>query len=275
MIRLAVFGMPVAHSLSPAIHRQFGRQCGLEVDYQAIEATAADFEGKLRELIAAGGRGCNVTVPLKHRAWQFAQRSSPRAATAEAANTLVFERPGECVAYNTDGCGLLRDLARCMAGPIAGRRILVLGAGGAVAGILGDLLRQSPAEIVLANRSLERARALQRRFGSMGRLTCGTLDQLGQAQPFDLVINATSMGHLGLCPELSAALFTAGGLCYDLNYARAAAPLKKWCEAAAIGYRDGLGMLVEQAAASFELWTAILPGGEDVLRQLRRELPAA
>lgn len=275
VIRLAVFGMPVAHSLSPAIHRQFARQCGLEIDYQAIEATPGEFVSKLRELMLAGGRGCNITVPLKHPAWQFAQRASASATRAQAANTLVFEGPQDCFADNTDGYGLVRDLARCLSVPLANKRIMIIGAGGAAAGILGELLQLSPAEIVVGNRSLERAQALIPRFASMGRLSSCALDQLGAQGSFDLVINATSLGHLGFYPALPASLFTPRGLCYDLNYGPAAKPLREHCESRGIGYHEGLGMLVEQAAASFSLWTGCQPDSTAVLQRLRRELPQA
>lgn len=270
LIRLAVFGMPVAHSLSPTIHRQFAQQCGLEIDYQAIETTPRDFVSKLGELILAGGRGCNITVPLKHPAWQFAQRASASAARAQAANTLVFAGPRDCFADNTDGYGLIRDLSRCRFVPLSGKRIMIIGAGGAAAGILGDLLQLSPAEIVLANRSLERAQALTLRFASMGRLSSCTLDQLDAQGPFDLVINATSLAHRGLYPPLPAALFTSRSLCYDLNYGAAAKPLREHCESRGIRYQDGLGMLVAQAAASFTLWTGKHPDIESVLLDLRR-----
>jgi len=270
LIRLAVFGMPVAQSLSPVIHRQFARQCGLEIDYRAIETGPEEFIYKVRELMVAGGRGCNVTVPLKHQAWQFAQRSSPEAQRAQAANTLVFEETEECFADNTDGRGLMRDLSGYLSAPLAGSRILVIGAGGAAAGILGDLLQGAPAEVVLSNRSIDRARALMQRFASMGSLTCCALDQLDGQGAFDLVINATSLGHLGLYPVLPDTLFTSGGLCYDLNYGPAAEPLRQQCESRGIRYQDGLGMLVEQAAASFMLWTGKQPDSEGVLRDLRQ-----
>jgi shikimate dehydrogenase len=148
---------------------------------------------------------------------------------------------------------------------------MIIGAGGAAAGILGDLLQLSPAEIVLGNRSLERAQALTLRFASMGRLSSCTLDQLDAQGPFNLVINATSLGHLGLYPTLPASLFTSRGLCYDLNYGPAAKPLREHCESRGIGYHEGLGMLVEQAAASFSLWTGYQPDSSAVLQRLRRD----
>jgi len=271
LIRLAVFGQPVKHSLSPAIHHQFARQFGLEIDYRAIESGPDEFAGKLAELVQAGGRGCNVTVPLKRQAWQIARRSSPCADQAQAANTLVFDGPDDCFADNTDGRGLVRDLATCWSAPLDRQRILVIGAGGAAAGILGDLLRSGPSALVLANRNLERARTMASRFTCIGRVSSCSLEQLPEHGPFDLAINATSMGHTGLCPDLPASLFIATGMCYDLNYGQAAEPLRAQCESRGIRYRDGLGMLVEQAALSFALWTGKMPDSAPVLRQLREK----
>jgi len=271
LIRLAVFGMPVAHSLSPAIHAQFARQCGLDVDYRAIEASPRDFPHKVRELAEAGGRGCNITVPLKHDAFELAQHASAGAARALAANTLLFESPGDWYADNTDGRGLVADLLQRLSVDLAGNRILILGAGGATAGILGDLQEQAPAAIVIANRTPERALALASRFLEQGPVEVCTLDQLDLLAPFTLVINATSLGHVGLFPALPSALFTSGSLCYDLNYGTVAEPLRKQCEARAIEYRDGLGMLVEQAAISFELWTGVRPDTNAVLQGLRKD----
>jgi len=269
LIRLAVFGRPVAHSLSPLIHRQFARQFRLQVDYRAVEAGPDEFPQKLAELIREGGRGCNVTVPLKHQAWQIASRSSPEANQAQAANTLVFGDPDDCFADNTDGRGLVRDLSGCWSRPASGFRILIIGAGGAAAGIMADLLRQGPIELVLGNRNPERARTLAERFAAIGNVRSCALDGLSAHGPFDLVVNATSLGHSGLSPDLPATLFSPGGLCYDLNYGQAAAPLSKQCESRGIRYQDGLGMLVEQAALSFALWTGKLPDSAPVVRRLR------
>jgi len=273
LIRLAVFGMPVAHSLSPAIHRQFARQCNLEIDYRAIETGPEGFADKLRELVLSGGRGCNITVPLKRLAWRLARRSSPSALRAQAANTMVFGNDNDHFADNTDGRGLIRDLSRCLSAPISDRHILIIGAGGAAAGILGDLLEQSPAQVMLANRSPDRARELAQRFTSMGRVSSCGLDELNILGPFDLVINATSLGHLGSTVSLPESLFSSDSLCYDLNYGPAAEPLRRQCEKTGVNYSDGLGMLVEQAACSFTLWTGRHPDTGAVLQAIGQHLP--
>ena len=285
MIRLAVFGSPVSHSRSPEIHRLFARQCALEVDYRAIEARPETFPGLLEEFAASGGRGCNVTVPLKHEAWKLAQKSSDSANRAQAANTLLFEKAKGWFADNTDGRGLVRDLVSNLGHPLAGSRVCIIGAGGAVAGILGDLLALDPASIVIANRTLGRAERLCESFtglacrGTLAAQTDGSdslpanleaisLQALQTQDPFDLVINATSLGHDNSHPGLPLSMFHTRSLCYDLNYGAAAEPLRNFCLKAEIRYQDGLGMLVEQAALSFELWTGRMPDTEPVLKQL-------
>lgn len=269
VIRLAVFGSPVAHSHSPFIHQAFAHQAGLSIDYRAIETRQRDFATQVHQLVTAGGRGCNVTVPFKQAAWEMARRCSPWAERARAANTLVFERPGDWFADNTDGRGLVRDLGRHLGQSLFGQRILILGAGGAAAGILGDLLEQKPCGICISNRTPERAERLVRRHAALGPVSHCALDGLNTQGSFDLVINATSAGHGGHHPPLPGRILTAAGYCYDLNYGAAARPLRQYCAAAGLRYQDGLGMLVEQAALAFTLWTGIEPDGEPVLQALR------
>lgn len=285
MIHLAIFGSPISHSRSPEIHRSFARQCGLELDYQAIEADAETLPLLLQEFAAQGGRGCNITVPLKHEAWKLAQGHSDSAKCAQAANTLLFKSVDQWHADNTDGRGLVRDLVSNTGHPLSGSRVCIIGAGGAVACILGDMLLQDPGRLVIANRTLGRARQLQERYAGLAcrsalardtnspnspatQLEAITLQDLHTQDSFDLVINATSLGHSGKRPPLPPSMFHSGSLCYDLNYSAAAEPLRTFCLEAEIDYRDGLGMLVEQAALSFELWTGVLPATEPVQNQL-------
>ena len=268
LIRLAVFGQPVAHSLSPRIHAQFARQCGLAIDYRAIEATADTFSEQVRELAGQGGRGCNVTVPFKHAAWRLARRRSERSDLAEAANTLRFDTDG-WFADNTDGGGLLFDLETGAGRSLEGARICLLGAGGAAAGVTAALLQARPSLLLIANRSASRAAALAERHARLGAVRGAGLDAIEALGPFDLVVNATSAGHDGGAPGIRASWLQADGLCYDMNYSNAAEPLRAACERTGLDYRDGLGMLVGQAALSFRMWTGKRPDTAAVLDRLR------
>ena len=272
LIRLALFGLPIKSSLSPAIHRMFAGQFGLDIEFQRIETGADGFPEALEAFRAAGGIGCNVTLPLKRDAWQLAAQSSPEVSQAQAANTLVYRPSSGWSAHNTDGAGLVADLAGNHAVNLEGQRILILGAGGAAAGILGSLLAGNPRQVILVNRKLERARVLARRFGALGNIDItGWVDLPGQGS-FDLVINATSLGHHGEAPALSVSMFTPGAVCYDLNYYKASQPLKALCEDMGQRYIDGLGMLVEQAAKSFYIWTGKRPESHAVIEKCRDDL---
>lgn len=272
LIRLALFGQPVKTSLSPIIHRRFADQFELAIDYQPIEASAADFPAALEAFRLAGGTGCNITLPLKHDAWRLAAQATQEVALAQAANTLVYQRGSGWYAHTTDGAGLVTDLCENHGVELFARRILILGAGGATAGILGRLLDRKPEHIMLVNRNLERARVLAARFGSSSRISVSSWSDLPHKGAFDLVINATSLGHKGESPPLSASSFAAGSLCYDLNYFKASLPLKKRCEEMRQAYLDGLGMLVEQAAKSFYIWTGKRPETRTVIDACRRDM---
>ena len=267
LIKLAVFGQPVAQSLSPRIHRLFAEQFDLDIEYTAIEATPESFGPLVGELARGGGRGCNVTVPFKNAAWRLATVASEDANRAEAANTLVFTA-SDWFADNTDGGGLVDDLALNHGIELAGKRICLLGAGGAAGGVLASLLRQKPLEIIVANRTVARAESLADRHADLGQVTASGLDELAGAGPFDLVINATSLGHDGGAPDLPQRLFRDGGFCYDMNYGSASQPLRSHCGVLGISYTDGLGMLVSQAARSFQIWTGRKPDTPPVLRAL-------
>ena len=272
MIKLAVFGAPVSQSRSPAIHAMFADQFSLDVDYRAIEATEATFVALVRQLANSGGLGCNITAPFKSQAWRLARRCSPSARRAEVANTLRFDSDNDWFADNTDGRGLLRDLTDRLEFNSENARIAIIGAGGATAGILGDLLDQHPADVVVANRTIERALSLVDTFGEP--LSAIALADLADADPFDLLINATSLGHSGKHPGLPSSLFHTDTLVYDLNYGPASQPLSAFCRDAGVRFSDGLGMLVEQAALSFEIWTGQEPSTGPVLKALRKDLPA-
>mgnify|MGYP001034740538 CR=1 FL=1 len=267
LILLAVFGQPVSQSLSPRIHGLFARQCGLEIEYRAIEASADTFRDQLEQLHSAGGLGCNVTAPLKNEAWRVADRASAGADRAEAANTLRFSKD-EWYADNTDGGGLVWDLQTSEGFELPGMRVCLLGAGGAAAGVLGTLLSNGPQVVFVANRTVEKAQRLAQRHIDIGPVEVCALDALAGTGPFDLIINATSLGHRGQAPKVSPGWLADGGLCYDMNYGGAAEPLRERCREQGIAYRDGLGMLVGQAALSFELWTGKTPDGKAALKQL-------
>jgi len=269
MIRLAVFGSPVKHSLSPRIHGLFAEQVGLDVDYRAIECGPAEFADCVRRLAADGGRGCNVTVPFKHDAWRLATRCSERATLARAVNTLRFEAVDDWYGDNTDGPGLADDLSGPLQRQLQNARICLLGAGGAAAGVLGALLEASPAALVVANRSVGKANDLAERHRDLGPVAACSLAEAARRGPYDLVLNSTSLGHEGAAPPIDAGWFAADGLCYDLNYGRASEPLCRLCRSLRVAYADGLGMLVAQAARSFELWTGRRPDTGPVLAELR------
>jgi len=269
LIRLALFGQPIKSSLSPRIHRMFADQFGLDIEYQRIETGTAGFPEALESFQLAGGTGCNVTLPLKRDAWQLSAGSSVEVSQAQAANTLVFQSSSGWFAHNTDGVGLVADLAGNHGVDLEGQRILILGAGGAAAGVLGSLLAGKPRQVVLVNRNLERANILAERFDSLADIDVTSWADLPGLGSFDLVINATSLGHQGEVPPLQAAMFVAGSVCYDLNYYQASRPLKSLCESMGQKYIDGLGMLVEQAAKSFFIWTGKRPDSRVVIEVLR------
>ncbi len=274
-MHLAVFGHPVTHSLSPRIHRLFGKQVGLEIDYRAIEAPAGTLARALSEFAAGGGTGCNVTLPLKEEAMALAGQCSDRVKRAGAANTLLATDDG-WRAETTDGAGLVADLRRLDLDP-AGKRLALIGAGGAAAGVTAALLETGPASLAVYNRNAKRAVGLATGHADLGPVSGHGLDALAEAgrsgDGFDLVLNATSLGHDGDRPPLARGLFAPRGVLYDLNYGEAARPLLSWARERAIPCHDGLGMLVGQAAESFRLWTGRVVDVAGVLRALKDGIP--
>lgn len=269
--RLAVFGSPVKHSLSPRIHQLFAEQAGIAVDYRSVEASDEFLSREVQKLADAGGTGCNITLPGKHRAFEIANKASDRARLARSANTLVFESRTRWAAHSTDGPGLARDLKTNLSLDLGGRRICVVGAGGAAAGILYDLLSLKPVELTVFNRTLERAESLAARFSGVGEVRAAGLDDMATDHPYDLVINAVSAGHFRQAPVMHPNLFGEESRCYDLSYGKAHESLREWCIGNGIRCYDGLGMLVEQAAESFFLWTGFRPETVPVIALLRSD----
>ncbi len=268
--RYAVIGNPVAHSKSPQIHAAFARLTSQDMTYEAILAPPGGFVATVRAFIAAGGRGMNVTVPFKLEAYALADTRSPRAEAAKAVNTLVFS-PAGIHGDNTDGLGLVADLTRNLGFQLAGKRILLLGAGGAARGVLLPLLGEQPALLHLANRTPDKARALREEFASRAggcRLGAGGFEELAGRQ-FDLVINATAASLTGEAPPLPDGLYAPDGLAYDMVYGRETPFMAAARRQGAARQADGLGMLIEQAAESFFLWRGVRPPTASVLAQLR------
>jgi shikimate dehydrogenase len=279
--RFFVLGNPVAHSQSPFIHGEFARQTGEHMVYDRRLCPIDGFEAAVRALAADtdGGRvrGCNITVPFKFEAVHLVQRLSGRAELAQAANVLYFGDEG-WFGDNTDGIGLVRDIEHNLGVALAGRRVLLIGAGGAAAGVLGPLIERRPAEVVVANRTPDKATALVQRHAAwagqhgVALRACG----LGDAgRDFDVVLNASASSLAGTGVPVDAAVLAPGALALDLMYGPAAQVFLDWARAHGARACDGLGMLVEQAAAAFELWRGVRPQTGPVLAALRARLQAA
>ncbi|WP_110666401.1 shikimate dehydrogenase [Salinicola halophilus] len=267
--RYAVFGNPIGHSRSPTIHAAFAEQTGEAMRYAAIEAPKADFAGAWRRFVAEGGSGANVTVPFKEAAFELADTLTARARLAGAVNTLSVDADGATHGDTTDGVGLVRDLA-FHAAPLDGARVLLLGAGGASRGVIEPLLAANVTSLTIANRTVAKARALAELFAECGEIDgCGFEDVTG---PFDVVINATSASLAGDLPPLPDDLFLDGGVAYDMMYAAEPTVFLRWAGDRGARTLDGLGMLIEQAAASFALWRGVTPETRALREQLRRAL---
>lgn len=262
--RYAVIGNPVGHSKSPWIHAAFARQTHQDMAYERIEAPLDGFVRTVDAFRAGGGRGNNVTLPFKDQAFAYCGTAvSERAAAAGVVNTLIFDNGG-VRGDNTDGVGLLRDITINLGRSIAGKRVLLMGAGGAAQGVVGPLLGARPERLVIANRTPGKARALARRFGAASGGGYGDLE----GAQFDLLINATSASLRDEAPDLPSGLFASGALGYDMVYGRDT-PFLALARASGATVSDGLGMLVEQAALSFQVWRGIAPDTRAVLAALR------
>ena len=285
--RYAVVGNPIAHSKSPLIHAEFARQTGHDMTYAAILAPLDDFAGTVKKFQAEGGKGLNVTVPFKQEAWKLATTLTDRARLAEAVNTLKFEPDGTILGDNTDGAGLTRDILENRGVAIEGKRVLLMGAGGAARGVVLPLLLQKPAQLTIANRTPEKALELARHFAAYGPVEGGDYARLAGCQ-FDIVINATSSSLSDQLPPLPHTIFhghqavesrspsgqdvfAPGALAYDMMYGKGLTPFMQFAQTQGAEHlADGLGMLVEQAAESFFLWRGVRPQTQPVIELLKK-----
>ena len=266
--RYGVMGYPVSHSRSPVIHRLFALQTGQNIQYELLQVSPAKLEQGVRQFQRTGGKGLNITVPHKNPVSRLCDQLSERASTAEAVNTLVFQN-NEIFGDNTDGIGLLRDLAVNLGINLEGANILILGAGGATRGITGPLLEMLPKSLMIANRTLERAQELSEHFQKSGPVSACRFNAVPVTEPYDLVINATSAGIHGESPPYPAAAISEDSFCYDLSYGLQPTPFSTWARKhGAARSVMGWGMLVEQAAESFHLWRGIRPDTAPVLKQM-------
>lgn len=268
-------GNPVAHSRSPWIHARFAQLTQQPLVYQRRLVPLDGFAADLQQLLQSGGKGCNVTVPFKLDAAQAAHSRSPRVALAGAANTLVIGADGHIHADNTDGLGLVADITRNAGVAIAGKAILLVGAGGAAAGVLGPLLEQQPRQVVVCNRTFHKAQALVDAHATLAQSQKVELlaqEQQGLSGSFDIIINGTAASLQGAGIPVPASVLRPGSLAYDMMYGQAAQPFLDWAQQHGAVGRDGLGMLVEQAAESFALWRGVRPPSQQVLQELRAVL---
>jgi shikimate dehydrogenase len=275
MDKYAVIGNPINHSKSPQIHHMFAQQAEEEIMYEALLSPIDEFKETVEAFRKGGGMGLNVTVPFKQEAWELADELSDYAKNAKAVNTLVFREDGSIYGTNTDGIGLVRDLVENHQSLIQGKRILILGAGGAVRGVLQPLLQQMPEQIFIANRTPERAvelaadmQELTNQNGKICRLSGGGFEVI-QGE-YDLIINGTAASLQGIMPPIPESCMAAGAHCYDMMYGGRPTAFENWCEdQGAAKVMNGLGMLVEQAAESFSIWRGKMPATKPVLEAMQ------
>ena len=267
--RYGVMGYPVSHSRSPVIHRLFALQTGQELQYELLQVAPAKLETAVRQFQRTGGKGLNITVPHKSEVVKLCDHLSERASTAGAVNTLSF-RDGKIHGDNTDGIGILRDLVINLGTAIEGANILILGAGGATRGIVGPLLEMQPESLRIANCTIDKANALADQFSNSGSVSACRFDAVPVNEKYDLIINATSAGFKGETPPYPAAAVSRDTLCYDLSYGLKPTPFSEWArEQGAERSVMGWGMLVEQAAESFNIWRGVRPDTAPVLKQMK------
>ena len=267
--RYLVLGNPIEHSLSPDIHAQFANETGQSIEYDRRLVDVDGFESAIQGIKKEGIAGANVTVPFKEAAYAVADESSPRAQKAGAVNTLVFREDGSIYADNTDGAGLVNDIKINHERSITGKRILILGAGGAVRGVLKPLIDEDPASITIANRTIEKAALLRDIYDGEFPISVSGFEELS-GQQFDIIINGTSLGLQGKVAPLPSGILSESALAYDMMYGDGSLPFQGWAKNQdAELVLDGLGMLVGQAAESFYLWRGVRPDSAAVIKAMR------
>jgi len=268
-LQFTVIGNPIEHSLSPQIHQQFAMQAGVRLEYGKTLGEAGGFNQAVQHFMASDGRGMNVTVPFKLEAFKLCDETTPRAQLAGAVNTLWF-KDGKIIGDVTDGTGLLRDIQSNHDFSVRGKRVLVIGAGGAVRGVLQPLLEAGPRELLICNRTQGKAMDLADLFAGLGPIKAVDMKAL-QGEQFDLVINGTAASLGNALPDVSPDIFAGGAVVYDMMYARQPTVFMKWAlDKGAVQAIDGLGMLVEQAAAGFEIWHGREVDTRPVIESLRQ-----
>ncbi len=267
--RYALFGNPLGHSKSPLIHNGFAKVTGEDVEYGLIEAPLDGFAAAALAFRDSGAKGCNITAPFKLDAFALATDKMERAAQSGAVNCLKFEADGRILAEMFDGVGLANDIERNLGFAMKGKRVLMLGAGGAARGALAAFLGRGPAEVVVANRDTGKAIALQRQLGALGKVSgCGYAD-IGSGERFDLVVNATSASLRGELPPVAAGVFTQATLAYEMAYGKGLTPFLRLAQNAGVSrLADGVGMLVEQAAEAWVWWRNVRPDTRAVIDKL-------
>lgn len=269
MSQYAVIGNPVKHSKSPQIHALFAQQTGRTVAYTAVQLEAGGFDSFVKEFFAKGGAGLNVTVPFKGKAFLLAESCSQTASLAQAVNTLLLDEEGRLRGDNTDGVGLVRDIKVNHRIGITDRRVLILGAGGAVRGALAALVLERPALITIANRTVSKAVQLKTEFEELANITALGFEELDDSS-YDLVINGTSLSLEHKLPPLNTEILGPDCCCYDMMYGDSDTVFVSWAKANGVALAlDGLGMLVEQAAAAFDIWHGVRPETKSVIAGLR------
>lgn len=264
----AVIGNPISHSKSPLIHTEFAKQTNQDIDYIAKEVPLDNLTGSLKQLQADGFKGINITVPFKEQAWQQVSNKSPHAERAGAINTLVFNDDGTYYGDNTDGIGLCRDLTDNNQVELTGKRLLLLGAGGAARGVIEPLLSYKPSQLVIANRTASKAHDLAVLFAEFGSIEGTGFDQI--TGKFDVIINATSASLHGEVPPLPNDILNINASCYDMMYSNTDTAFIVWAKQhGAAKAIDGLGMLIEQAAEAFRIWRKIKPETQKVIQTIR------